>query len=714
MGNASFQDLVAGKPYPLGATWDGLGTNFAVFSRYASGIDLCLFDPAGRKELTRLRLPECTHHVWHGYLPEAHPGLLYGFRAHGPYEPRNGHCFNPHKLLLDPYAKRLHGNMRWADALYAHRVGSSRGEHAFDRRDSATAMPKAVVTDDAFNWGDDRPPEVPWHRTVIYETHVRGFSQLRTDIHPSLRGTFAALAAPRSIDHLLKLGVTTIELLPVQAFVQERALVERGLVNYWGYAPLAYFAPEPRYLGSGGPDEIRRAVRRLHRAGIEVILDVVYNHTGEGDEMGPSLSFRGLDNASYYVMTEGEERRYIDDTGCGNTLNVAHPRVMQLVLDSLRYWVESFHIDGFRFDLGTTLGREARCFNQGAGFFDALQQDPTLNRLKLITEPWDLGPDGYQLGRHPAGFAEWNDRYRDSVRRFWRGDAGERPEFARRICASADIFDRDGRRPWASIQFVAAHDGFTLHDITSYAHKHNEANGEDNRDGANENCSANWGVEGATDDSAIEAMRDRIKRAMLATLYLSNGTPMLLAGDEWGNSQRGNNNAYCQDNELAWLDWSETETPRGTAMLRFCTRLARLRRGYRVFQHPDFPHGRNEWLPGVLDVDWFDANGQPISTSSWEDPQARSLVIRRAAPAWPERRLGNEQARAVDVVLLLINGGSEDSVFVPPPPALAWRLVLDSAQPEAPESDLGDAAGVKVSAHALVVLLSAAIPGPMP
>ncbi|WP_321822200.1 MULTISPECIES: glycogen debranching protein GlgX [unclassified Burkholderia] len=710
MTNASFQELAAGKPYPLGANWDGLGTNFAVFSMHASAIDLCLFDPAGRKEVARLRLPECTHHVWHGYLPEAHPGLLYGFRAHGPYDPRNGHCFNPHKLLLDPYAKRLHGAVRWTDALYAYRIGSLRGEPALDRRDSAPAMPKAVVTDDAFNWGDDRRPDVPWHRTVIYETHVRGFSQLRDDIHPSARGTFAALAAPRTIDHLHRLGVTTIELLPVQAFVQDRALVERGLVNYWGYSPLAYFAPEPRYLGSGGPDEIRRAVRRLHRAGIEVVLDVVYNHTGEADGLGPSLSFRGLDNASYYVMTEGGERRHVDDTGCGNTLNLAHPRVAQLVLDSLRYWAESFHVDGFRFDLGTTLGREARRFDRGAGFFDALQQDPVLNRLKLITEPWDLGPDGYQLGNHPAIFAEWNDRYRDSVRRFWRGDAGERPEFARRLCGSADIFDRDGRRPWASIQFVAAHDGFTLHDLTSYAHKHNDVNGEGNRDGADANCSANWGAEGPTDDPYVDGQRERVRRAMLATLYLSNGTPMLLSGDEWGNSQFGNNNAYCQDNALSWLDWSACETRRGATMLHFCARLARLRRGYRVFQHPYFPHGRNEWLPGVLDVDWFDAHGRPMSTSAWEDGRGGTLAVRRAAPAWPDRRHGAGAGPAVDVALLLINGGRDDTVFTLPPPVLDWRVMLDSAHPDLPERDVAGEAGIAVSAHGMVVLLSSAIP----
>ncbi|VWC47533.1 glycogen debranching enzyme GlgX [Burkholderia lata] len=710
MTNVTFHELLAGKPYPLGANWDGLGTNFAVFSRHASGIDLCLFDASGRREIARMPLQECTHHVWHGYLPEAHPGLLYGFRAHGPYDPRNGHYFNPHKLLLDPYAKRLFGTVRWADALYAYRIGSPRSTHALDRRDSALAMPKAIVSDDAFGWGDDRRPDVPWHRTIIYEVHVRGFSQLRTDLHPSERGTFAALASPRTIEHLHRLGVTTLELLPIQAFVQDRAIVERGLTNYWGYSPLLYFAPEPRYLGNGGPDEIRRAVRRLHRAGIEVVLDVVYNHTGEGDGLGPSLSLRGLDNASYYVMTDDGERRYVDDTGCGNTLNIAHPRVMQLVLDSLRYWAESFHVDGFRFDLCTTLGREDRRFDVGAAFFDAIQQDPVLGRLKLIAEPWDLGPHGYQLGNHPAAFAEWNDRFRDSTRRFWRGDAGERPEFARRMCGSADLFDRDGRRPWASIQYVAAHDGFTLHDLTSYAHKHNEANGEDNRDGADVNFSANWGAEGPTSDSRTVDIRERVKRAMLCTLYLSNGTPMLQAGDEWGNSQSGNNNAYCQDNEVAWLDWSVCDAPNGTMLLALCARLARLRHGYRVFQQPYFPHGRNEWLPGIRDVDWFDANGEAMSAASWENADIRTLAVRRAAPARPDRRLGAQPGPAVDVALLLINGGPEEQLFVLAAPELPWRIVIDSAHPTAPESHAPEHGAIAVGARSIVVLMAAAVP----
>jgi len=705
-----FDALAPGKPYPLGASWDGLGTNFAVFSAHASSMDLCLFDAAGRKEVGRLPLPECTQHVWHGYLPEAHPGLLYGFRAHGPYEPANGHYFNPHKLLLDPYAKQLHGSVRWADALFAYRVGATRTERSYDRRDSALAMPKAVVTDDAFNWGDDKRPQVPWHRTLIYEAHVRGFSQRRTDLNAPLQGTIAALAAPRSIEHFLKLGVTTIELLPIQAFLQDRPLTERGLSNYWGYSPLSYFAPEARYVGNGGLDEIRRAVRRLHRAGIEVILDVVYNHTCESDELGPTLSFRGLDNASYYVLTDGTERRLVNDTGCGNTLNIAHPRVMQLVLDSLRYWANAFHIDGFRFDLGTTLGREAHGFDRGAAFFDALQQDPVLNQLKLITEPWDLGAGGYQLGNHPAIFAEWNDRYRDNVRRFWRGDAGERAEFARRICGSADIFDNDGRRPWASIQFIAAHDGFTLQDLVSYASKHNEDNGEHNRDGADNNCSANWGVEGPSTDSAIERTRQGIKRAMLATLFLSNGTPMLLAGDEWGNSQGGNNNAYCQDNAVSWLDWSACDEPSGAALLRFCARLARLRRGYRVFQNPFFPHGRNELLPGIRDVEWFDVDGLPMSVRAWQDPHGHVLAVRRAAPARADRRTGALAGAAVDVALLLINGGSEVCRFVLPTPALDWRVMLATDQPDAEVRSLNPLAEVEVAARSLVVLLSAATP----
>ena len=511
MATSSFwpERLLPGSPYPLGATWDGLGINFAVFSAHATAMQLCLFDPSGRREIQRYELPECTDEVWHGYLPNGRAGLIYGYRAHGPYEPQAGHRFNAHKLLLDPYARRLHGEWRNADALYGYRVNSPRADLSFDRRDSAPGVMKAVVTDESFTWGDDRPPATPWSETVIYETHVRGLSMLQQDLRPNERGTFAALGEPSFIEHLKRLGITAVELLPIHAFLQDRSLLQQGLRNYWGYNTIGFFAPEPRYLSNGNADELRIAVRRLHAAGIELILDVVYNHTAEGSELGPTLSLRGLDNASYYRLAPDNLRHCINDTGTGNTLNLSTPRVLQMVMDSLRHWVSCFHVDGFRFDLGVTLGRESHGFDQGAGFFDAIRQDPILQKVKLISEPWDVGPGGYQLGNHPPGFAEWNDRYRDGVRRYWRGDAGQRADFAARLAGSADLFDRHWRRPWASVNFVAAHDGFTLADTVSYVERHNEANGEDNKDGHGDNYSANWGVEGPTDDPAIRDTRHR-------------------------------------------------------------------------------------------------------------------------------------------------------------------------------------------------------------
>jgi len=534
---ARFPDrLEPGRPDPLGATWDGLGINFAVFSANADRIDLCLFDPSGRRQVARFALPECTDEVWHGYLPDAKPGLVYGYRAEGPYDPKNGHRFNHHKLLLDPYARRLVGDLKWSDVLYGYRVGSPRGDLSQDRRDSAAAVPKAMVADPTFNWGEDRPPHTPWPQTLIYELHVRGYSMLREELPPNERGSFAALSDARSIDRLVKLGVTAVELMPIHASIDDHFLVKKQLSNYWGYNTLAFFAPQPSYLSDGSLAELQTAVRRLHAAGIEVLLDVVYNHTCEGDEMGPTLSFRGLDNASYYRLVPGDQRRYINDTGTGNTVNLSHPRVLQMVMDSMRYWVETFHVDGFRFDLGANLGREQTGFDPGSGFFDAIRQDPVISKIKLISEPWDLGPGGYQLGNHPPGFAEWNDKYRDSLRRFWRGDAHQCPELAARLAGSGDLFDHHKRRPWASVNFVASHDGFTLEDLTRYGEKHNEANGEGNRDGHNANFSSNWGVEGPSDDLAIRVVRGRAKRAMLTTLFCSLGTPMLLAGDELGRT----------------------------------------------------------------------------------------------------------------------------------------------------------------------------------
>jgi len=683
--------LIAGSPYPLGATWDGLGINFAVFSAHAERIELCLFDPSGRREVARLTLPEFTDEIWHGYLPNARAGLLYGYRAHGPYQPQAGHRFNPHKLLLDPYARRINGSLRWTDALFGFRVASQRADLSFDRRDSAPGMIKAVVADDGFNWGDDRPPNIPWSDTVIYEAHVRGLTMLRDDIRPNERGTFAALADERVIDHLRRLGVTAVELMPIQAFVQDRFLLQKGLRNYWGYNTIGFFAIEPRYLSDGTINEMRVAVRRLHAAGIEVILDVVYNHTAEGSELGPTLSFRGLDNASYYRLVNDNPRHCVNDTGTGNTMNLSHPRVLQMVMDSLRYWVTEFHVDGFRFDLGVTLGRESNGFDPGAGFFDALRQDPVLTRVKLISEPWDVGPGGYQLGNHPPGFAQWNDRYRDNIRKFWRGDAGQRQEFAARLAGSGDLFDRQARRPWESINYIAAHDGFTLGDLVSYSQRHNEANQED---GGGEGHSHNWGAEGPTEDKQILETRRRVVRSMLATLFFSLGTPMLLGGDEFGRTQRGNDNAYSQDNETSWFDWKQAHSPEGRALTAFVARLIDLRRKYPVLHAHRFLHGRQEPAPGIQDIAWFDERGESISPEAWNNQEQRVLTVRRAEKA---------SDQAVNILTLCLNPSNEDRKFRLPPPALPARVLLDSSKPETADEPVVDSE-VNVPAHAAVLV----------
>jgi len=686
--------LERGSPYPLGATWDGLGINFAVFSAHAERIELCLFDPGGRREIARLDLPECTDEVWHGYLPNAGTGLIYGYRAYGPYRPQEGHRFNPYKLLLDPYARRLIGKLRWTDALFGYRVDSPRSDLSFDRRDSAPSMPKAIVSDDVFDWGDDRPPNIPWSRTVIYEAHLRGMTMLRDDIRPNERGTFAALVNPKVIKHLQSLGITAVELLPIHAFVQDRHLIAHGLKNYWGYNSLSFFSVEPAYLSNGSRNEMRVAVRRLHAAGIEVILDVVYNHTAEGSELGPTISFRGLDNASYYRLVQDNRRHCVNDTGTGNTMNLSHPRVLQMVMDSLRYWVTSFHIDGFRFDLGVTLGREAHGFDPGSGFFDALQQDPVLTRVKLISEPWDLGPGGYQLGHHPPGFAEWNDRFRDSTRRFWRGDPGERPELAARLAGSGDLFDRYARRPWASINYVASHDGFTLADVVSFTQRHNETNAEANNDGAVENYSANWGVEGATSDEKITDIRARVRRAMLATVMFADGTPMLLAGDEFGRTQQGNNNAYCQDNEISWMDWAMAESAAGREMRDFVSKLIAVRQEHTGLRSRHFLHGQREPAPGIFDIAWFNDDGENIPEASWKNPEHRLLCLRRAT---------RNADRSVSLLTLLLNPTGEKRVFQLPQPALPACVLIDTAQPNANAFDLKDSK-IEVDSHSAVLV----------
>jgi isoamylase len=664
--------LEAGNPYPLGATWNGLGVNFALFSRHGTRLQLCIFDPSGRREVHRYDLPERTDEIWHGYLPDAMPGLVYGFRAHGPYEPQNGHRFNPHKLLLDPYAKSLLGTVKWTDAVYGYRANSPRGDLSFDRRDSAPAMVKGIVTHDNFDWSDDRRPNTPWSDTIIYEAHPRGLTKLLHDARPPDRGRFSALAHPAVIEHLKRLGITAIELMPIHAFLQDRELLQKRLSNYWGYNTLSFFAIEPRYLATGEANEARMAIRRLHAAGIEVILDVVYNHTCETRETGPTICWRGLDNTSYYRLRENEPRYYADDTGTGNTVNLTNPRVLQMVMDSLRYWARSFRIDGFRFDLGVTLGRESYGFDSNSGFFDALRQDPELSQLKLISEPWDLGPGGYQLGHHPPGFAEWNDKYRDTARRYWRGDPGIRPEVARRLSGSADLFGIDGvRKPWASINFVASHDGMTLQDLVSYSRKHNDANKEGSADGASENWSGNWGEEGPSKDDRRVALRERVKRSMLVTLFTSIGAPMLLAGDECGRTQRGNNNPYCQDNDISWFDWKLAREPEETALTAFVARLIAIRREHGVFRPRNFLHGNRHIAPGVPDIDWLDERGKRLSPGDWGNEGGRALVM----------ALAGDGAGQHELVAVLMNA-SENPLEFHLPDNFQWRVLIDSAAPE--------------------------------
>ena len=699
MASSTPDRLLPGSAHPLGATSDGLGINFAVFSAHATRIELCVFDARGRHEVQRYDLPECTDEIWHGYLPDAQPGLIYGYRAHGPYDPKNGHRFNPHKLLLDPYARQLTGAPRWHDALFGYRLGHSKADLSLDKRDSAPYMPKGIVLDNAFNWGGARRPETPWDRTVIYEMHLRGASMQRDDLRPALRGTAASLADPRFIAHLHKLGVTAVELLPVQAFLQDRFLIERGLTNYWGYSTLSYFAPEPAYLSDGSPNSLKQAIRRLHGAGIEVILDVVYNHTCEGSELGPTLSWRGLDNASYYRLLPDDPRHHINDTGCGNTVNLSHPRVLQMVMDSLRYWADEYQVDGFRFDLGSTLGREGTGFDPGSGFFDAILQDPTLASRKLISEPWDIGPDGYQLGNHPPRFAEWNDQYRDTIRRFWRGDEGMIGALAARLSGSRELFDRRHRRPWATVNFVTAHDGFTLADVVSYNERHNDANNEENRDGHGENYSNNWGEEGPTERQDVLDLRGRAQRAMLATLLLSDGTPMLLGGDEFGNSQSGNNNAYCQDNELSWLDWRAAASDDGRALTRFVSRCTALRREHPSLRAARYVDAAQELTPGLSRSAWFDAQAAFMEPATWEDPQQRTLQWRRVAEQ-------DNDGDGLDVTLLLVNGSAEPVGFRLPDPAQNWRIGLDSGDPERDGQTPTDS--IELGPNSLVLLVAEA------
>ena len=667
-----------GKPYPLGANWDGEGVNFALFSEHAEAVELCLFDQAGRRELHRVRIKEQTDQVWHCYLPEARPGLLYGYRVHGPYDPNKGHRFNPHKLLLDAYAKQIVGDLKWSDSHFGYRIGSKNADLSMDRRDSAPGMLKAVVIDPAFTWGTDRAPRTPWHKSIIYETHVRGFTIQHPKVPASLRGTYAGLGTAPVIDHLLKLGVTAIELMPVHDFVDDRQLMERGLRNYWGYNTIGFFAPMSRYLATGSISEFKTMVKIMHSAGIEVILDVVYNHTAEGNQLGPTLSFRGIDNSVYYRTLPDNPRYYMDYTGTGNTLNMRHPRVLQLIMDSLRYWVLDMHVDGFRFDLAATLARELHEVDKLGAFLDIIHQDPVLSQVKLIAEPWDLGEGGYQVGKFPIGWAEWNDRYRDAIRSYWKGDGGQIGELAYRITGSSDLYARSGRRPYASINFVTAHDGFTLQDLVCYNQKHNEANGEDNRDGTDNNRSWNCGVEGPTDDPAVNALRARQKRNFLATLLLSQGVPMLLAGDELGRTQLGNNNAYCQDNEISWLNWDRLGEEK--ELVAFVRRLIALRQNHPVFRRRNFFQGRSIKGAGIKDILWLRPDGREMPDEEWNQEHARTLGLFLSGSAVDEI---DERGQLItdENFVLLMNAHHEEVPFTVPTAAsgMMWNCLVDTS-----------------------------------
>jgi len=675
-----------GRPYPLGATWDGEGVNFALFSEHAESVELCLFDAKGRREIERIPLPEQTDQVWHGYLPQIRPGQLYGYRVHGPYAPEDGQRFNANKLLLDPYAKSIVGRMAWSDAHFGYRVGHRREDLSFDRRDSAAGMPKCQVIDSAFTWGDDRPPAIPWHDTVIHELHVKGYTQQHPEVPPNLRGTYAGLATAPVIAHLKKLGVTAVELMPVHAFIDDRHLVEKDLRNYWGYNSVGFFAPDSRYLASGQISEFKTMVKSLHSAGIEVILDVVYNHTAEGNQLGPTLCFRGIDNAAYYRLMPEAKRYYRDYTGCGNTLNMLHPRVLQLIMDSLRYWIQEMHVDGFRFDLASALARELHEVDRLSAFFDIIHQDPVISQVKLIAEPWDLGEGGYQVGNFPVGWTEWNGKYRDAVRAFWKGEGGKIGELAYRLTGSSDLYGRESRRPYASINFVTAHDGFSLRDLVSYNDKHNAANGEDNRDGESHNISWNCGVEGPTDDAKIQALRTRQRRNLVATLLLSQGVPMLLAGDELGRSQLGNNNAYCQDNPLSWVNWQLDAEDQH--FLEFVRRMIKLRHDHPIFRRRKFFEGRPIHGGAVKDIAWHNPNGSEMSEEEWNQHFARSLCVYLSGHALDECDRYGRPIRDNDF-LLLINAHFETIPFRLPdyPGDEDWLCVLDTTYADGLRSD---------------------------
>lgn len=689
-------EICPGKPYPLGATFDGLGTNFSLFSEVAERVQLCLFDEKGNE--TSIDLPEVTAFCWHGYVPETGPGRRYGFRVHGPWAPEQGRRCNPSKLLLDPYAKAIEGQVQWDEAVYPHRLEDP---DVMNDKDSSPFVPKSIIIDTGFEWDDDRHPQTPWHKTIIYETHVKGFTKTHPEIPSQLRGTYAGLAHPVSVEYLKSLGITAVELMPVHQFVHYAHLVERGLRNYWGYSTIGYFSPHNEYSSSRQTGqqvkEFREMVKSLHRAGIEVILDVVYNHTSEGNHLGPMLSFKGIDNAAYYRLMPDDPRLYLDYTGTGNSLNMMHPHVLQLIMDSLRYWVLEMHVDGFRFDLAATLARELHDVDRLSAFFDIIQQDPVISQVKLIAEPWDLGEGGYQVGNFPGLWSEWNGRFRDTVRDYWRGQDRTLSEFAYRITGSSDLYENTGRRPYASINFITAHDGFTLNDLVSYNEKHNEANGEDNRDGTDDNRSWNCGVEGPTDDPEVNALRARQKRNLLSTLFLSQGVPMLLGGDELGRTQQGNNNVYCQDNEISWFDWKNVDQ----SLLDFTRRLIRSYEKHPIFRRRKWFQGRPIHGSGITDMAWFTPDGEPMAEEKWGEDFAKSIGVflnGESLTASDER--GN---RIVDDSFYLIfNAHHEPLNFKLPADHYGklWVKVLDTAGSFVGEGEQSYKAGAEMEVEA--------------
>ena len=675
-----------GLPHPRGAYWDGKGVNFSLFSAHATRVELCLFEASGTREIGRVDLPEYTDEIWHGYLPDIGPGAVYGYRVHGPYEPEQGHRFNPSKLVLDPYARAHVGELKWDHAVFGYTIGAEGEDLTFDTRDSAPFMPKCVVVDQGFDWKGNRTPLVPWDQTIIYETHVRGFTKRHPKVPEHLRGTFAGFSTPEVIAYIKSLGITSVELLPVHTFVNDSHLLERGLTNYWGYNSIGFFAADPRYIHdrARGLTEFKEMVARFHDAGLEVILDVVYNHTAEGNERGPTLSFKGIDNASYYRLIPEQKRYYINDTGTGNTLNLSHPRVIQMVTDSLRAWVQEMHVDGFRFDLGTILAREPNGFDNQSGFLKACSQDPILGGVKLIAEPWDCGPGGYQVGEFPPGWAEWNDKFRDTVRDFWRSEATA-SAVAPRLYGSGDLFDKYGRRPYAGVNFITAHDGFTLNDLVSYNERHNEANGENNKDGSSSNRSWNCGAEGPTEDAGIQHLRQRQMRNLLATLLLSQGTPMLLAGDEFARTQGGNNNAYCQDNEISWTDWNIG--PPGHALIAFVQQLTAMRKRFPILRRNRFLSGGvvNERI-GIKEITWIHTSGSEMSAEQWNDGKVLCFGMLLDGRAQPT---GLKQ-RGQDATLLIIFNAYHDVVKFTLPDyedATLWSRVLDTNLLETDDRD---------------------------